>query len=149
MRPSIACLLSTFGIAALMQPVFAQQAQSSPGDAPPRLEKLEEGEPPAVTIRPPSNKGATEKRAPGGKRTQVKVTSGNSTYYLKPNDQSGSAQPGDAESIANRPAQWEVMTFDFNRARKEQQQAAAEAVEPAPAPPAVVPKPPVPASNKK
>jgi hypothetical protein len=112
---------------------FAQQpARDTP--PPPKLEKLEEGEQPAITIRPsPGRTNVTEKRALGGKRTEVKVTTGQSTYYLKPNDQPGSSQPGDAESIGNRPAQWEVMMFDSNRARKEQQQA--EVAQATPAPP--------------
>jgi hypothetical protein len=102
---------------------------------PPEMQKLEEGEAPAVTIRKPEERSKiTEKRAPGGKVTEVKVTNGKSTYYLKPNDPAGSAAPGDAESNANRAAQWEVMQFDLGRrAQKEKE---AQAAEETPAPPA-------------
>lgn len=99
------------------------------------MEKLEEGEPPAVTIRPAPNKPAiTEKRAIGGKRTEAKVTSGKSTYIVKQNDPPGSVQPGDALGSQSRPAQWQIMTFDGNQKQKQQQQPVT--TDAAPAPPA-------------
>jgi hypothetical protein len=132
-----------FGLCAIAQltalPASAQQAAK---DTPPQLEKLEEGEPPAVTIRPPSTgkTTVTEKRAPGGKRTEAKVTSGKSTYYVYVKDQPGTAQYGDAQGMSNQPAQWQVMTFDLNRRKKEQQQADAQSTQaPPPPPPASVP----------
>lgn len=86
----------------------AQQASAPP---PPKLEKLEEGEPPAVTIRKPEGeKKITEKRKQG-KIKEVKVQTGKSTYYLKPNEPVGSALPGDAESSSNRGAQFQVLEF--------------------------------------
>lgn len=135
MRPSI---IHSFGLlAALPLLTLAQQAATppnTPAPPPPKMEKLEEGSQPAVTIRSaPEQTNITEKRAPGGKRTEVKVTKGNNTYYLKPNDQAGSAQPGDAQATQSRPAEWRVMTFDGNRKLKEQQ--AASAPEPAAPPP--------------
>lgn len=112
---------------------MAQQRADAP--PPPRLEKLEEGEPPAVTITPPSNKATvTEKRAPGGKRTEVKVKSGKSTYRVQPSDEPGNAQQGDGQSITAKPSQWEVMQFDLSRQRKVQQV-------PAEPPPTLQPKP--------
>ncbi len=105
-------------------------AQQKGGDAPPppQLEKLEEGEAPAVTIRKPDQeRKITEKRAPGGKVTEVKVTSGKSTYYLKPNDPAGSALPGDAQSNTARPAQWKVKEFDLVRTPEAKEAEAAEA----------------------
>ncbi len=128
------CLIASVSIAAFAAalPVLAQQRPSS-GDAPPppRLEKLEEGEAPAVTIRPPSGKSTiTEKRAPGGKRTEVKVTTGNSTYRVQPGDQPGTALVGDGQSIVAKPAQWEVMTFDLNRGKQIPQEAAAATAPP-------------------
>jgi hypothetical protein len=115
-------------------PAIAQQA---PKDAPPQMEKLEEGESPAVTIRPPSTGKTTitEKRAPGGKRTEVKVTSGKGTYYLNTKDQPGAVQYGDAQGMSNQPAQWEVMTFDLNNNRKTQQQQTDATSTKAPPPP--------------
>lgn len=121
-----------------VQPALAQQNAAPP---PPRLEKLEEGEEPAVTIRKPAERKIEEKRAPGGKVTEVKVTSGGSTYYLKPNDPAGSALPGDQEGTANRGAQWEIFQFDwFSKQPKE------GADDAAPDQPAPVPPPPPPAA---
>lgn len=122
-------------------PAAAQQQDSAP--PPPRLQKLEEGEEPAVTIRKPhEERKIEEKRAPGGKVKEVKVTSGKSTYYLKPNEPAGSAQPGDQESAANRGAQWEMMEFDLGRRQAKE----AEAEQQAPAAP---PPPPAKPANKK
>ncbi|RJG02212.1 DUF2782 domain-containing protein [Noviherbaspirillum sedimenti] len=102
-------------------PALAQERAEAP--PPPRLEKLEEGQAPAVTITPPSEKSTiTEKRAPGGKRTEVKVKSGKSTYRVQPADEPGNAQQGDGQSIAAKPAQFEVLQFDMNREKKLQQQ---------------------------
>lgn len=101
---------------------------------PPKLEKLEEGEAPAVTIRKPEQKSKIqEKRAPGGKVTEVKVTSGRSTYVVKPNDPSGSALPGDTQSNTTRPAQWEVKEFDLGRTKEQKEAVAADAPSPPPA----------------
>jgi len=119
--------IATIALQAITQAASAQQ--------PPQLEKLEEGEAPAVTIRKPDQKSRIEeKRAPGGKVTEVKVTSGGSTYVVKANDQAGSAQPGDLQSNTIRPAQWLVKEFDLSRQEKEQQEEAANV--PPPAPPA-------------
>jgi hypothetical protein len=150
MRPSLPPLpaaslitfLALFTFGASLQPVFAQQSrqnQRSDAPPPPRLEKLEEGEEPAVTIRKPAERKTEEKRAPGGKVTEIKVTNGNSTYYLKPNEPAGSAQPGDQEGMSNRGAQWEILQFDlFGRQPKEASPDAAPDVvpdQPAPVPP--------------
>lgn len=125
MRPSRIFLAAgiLFAVQSLPLPAMAQQ-QPAAAPPPPKMEKLEEGNEPAVTIRSnPDQTKITEKRAPGGKRTEVKVTKGNNTYYLKPNEAAGSAQPGDAQADQSRPAQWRVMTFDGNRKQKEQQAA--------------------------
>ena len=107
---------------------------------PPQLEKLEEGEAPAVTIRKPEQKSRIqEKRAPGGKVTEVRVTSGGSTYVVKPNEPVGSAQPGDLQSNTIRPAQWEVGEFDLGRPKTKEPEESQAADIPAPpeaAPPA-------------
>lgn len=112
-------------------PASAQQ----PSQQPPKLEKLEEGEAPAVTIRKPEQeRKITEKRANGGKVKEVKVTSGKSTYYVKPNDPNGSSLPGDTQSNTTRPAQWEVLEFDTSRS-KDAREAAETHTAPAPKPP--------------
>lgn len=104
---------------------------------PPRLEKLEEGEAPAVTIRKPDQKGRIEeKRAPGGKVTEVKVTSGGSTYVVKPNEPAGTAHPGDLQGNTIRPPQWEVKEFDLGRPKTKEQEEAQANVPPPPAAPA-------------
>jgi hypothetical protein len=106
--------------AAASLPALAQQGATAP--PPPRMEKLEEGEAPAVTITPPSDRTTiTEKRAPGGKRTEVKVKSGKSTYNVQPSDEPGNAQQGDGQSIAAKPAQWQVLQFDMNREKNPKQ----------------------------
>lgn len=143
MRPSILSSITAGLITGLFLalPAAAQQAATAPNTPappPPKMEKLEEGSPPAVTIRSaPEQTNITEKRAIGGKRTEVKVTKGNNTYYLKPNDQAGTVQPGDAQASQTRPAEWRVMTFDGNRKLKEQQAASVpEPATPSPAKPA-------------
>lgn len=120
----------------------AQQAQPRNQDAPPppKLEKLEEGEPPAVTIREQKDKQTiTEKRAPGGQVKEIKVTKGKNTYYLKPNVAPGSALPGDGQSPHSRPAQWQV--YEFGQKKKPAEPDA----DTAPPPPQVAP----PAPTKK
>lgn len=117
-------------LAALAMPLPA--AAQQPAEPPPKLEKLEEGETPAITIRKPdSERKITEKRQQG-KVTEIKVQSGKSTYYLKPNAPAGSALPGDAQSNSIRAPQWQVQEFDL--ARKNGTVAAEAAQTPAPPP---------------
>jgi hypothetical protein len=128
--------------AALTATPLSGWAQQQAGNAPPppKLEKLEEGEAPAVTIRKPSQeRKITEKRAPGGKVTEVKVTSGKNTYYVKPNDAAGSAVAGDMQSNEARPAQWEVMEFDLGRSKEAKQEQAEQTAPVPPAPAASAP----------
>jgi hypothetical protein len=120
----------------------AQQAPSERQDAPPppKLEKLEEGETPSVTIHEKKRQQTiTETRTPNGQGKEAKVTKGKNTYYVKPVVRPGSAMPGDAQSPQSRPAQWEVYEFKNHKKQKESE------VEPPPAPPAVAP----PATEKK
>lgn len=123
-------VIATIAIQAISLTATAQQ--------PPVLEKLEEGDAPAVTIRKPEQKSRIqEKRAPGGKVTEVKVTSGGSTYVVKPNDPVGSSQPGDLQSNTIRPAQWVVKEFDLGPPKSdEQEEAQADNVPPPPEAPA-------------
>ena len=126
------CLLAHAGLAAAQQ-----QAQSSPppSDKPPKLERIEPGsDVPATTLPPPGRTQITEKKQ-GGQVTEVEVHSGKSHYYLKPNVPAGNAQPGDVESSAIRPPQWQVFEFDLNRKKKAAAAAAGAAPE-APPPPA-------------
>jgi hypothetical protein len=91
---------------------LASTAQQDP-QAPPQLEQLEEGDAPPVTIREGEGEQRITEKRTGGKVTEIQVKSGNSTYYLKPNDQAGSAQPGDAQSHVTRPPQWQIKEFDL------------------------------------
>ncbi len=152
MHPLRICLIASIWLAAsaLTVPVSAQQARAPSAEAPPppKLERLEEGEQPAVTIRPPGGKATiTEQRAPGGKRTDVKVTTGKSTYRVQPSDQPGNAQVGDGQSIVAKPAKWEVMTFDLNRGKQIAQEPTEQQA--VPPPPAAAKTPETPAPTKK
>lgn len=116
--------------------VHAQQAPDN-APAPPQLEKLEEGEAPAVTIRGPEQQGRViEKRERGGYVSEVEVTSGNSTYYLKPNTQAGSAIYGDGQSNLIRAPQWRIGEFDLRRSDQDKE-AEARAAASTPPPPAM------------
>jgi hypothetical protein len=112
-----------------------QRAENIP--TPPQMERLEEGDAPAVTARSAeNNRSITEKREQG-KVILTEVKSGNSTYYLKPNAPAGSALPGDAQSNSLRAAQWKVLEFDWNRGSDAQK--AAESTALAPPPPSPTP----------
>ena len=105
------------------------QAQA-PKAAPPTMQKLEEGEAPAVTIRAPgtpgtfgtpgtpgapkSSKKITEKREQGVV-TEVQVQSGKSNYRLKQSAGAGNAAAGDAQSNTVRAAQFTIKEFDLGR----------------------------------
>ncbi len=127
-------------IAAALPLASSAQQSGNTAPPPPQLERLEEGEEPAVTIRQPDQQRArtVEKRAPGGKVTEVQVTSGKSTYVLKANDSSGSALPGDAQGSFLRAPQWEVLEFDLSRSKEAREAEAAQAAQ--------VPPPPAPAA---
>lgn len=120
-------------LAALVAPLpaAAQQAKPAVDGTPPKLEKLEEGEAPAITIRKPEGeRKITEKRSQG-KVKEVKVQSGKSTYYLKPNEPVGSALPGDAESSSMRAPQWQVL--EFGQPKPTQEATPPQTLVPAPA----------------
>lgn len=109
MRPSflLPCLL---GLAAL--PALAQVRTPPATDVPPpQMEKLEEGEQPAITIRKPGGEAEITQKREQGRVTEVKVKRGNNEYYAKPNVPAGSALPGDVQSNDTRPAQWKVGEF--------------------------------------
>jgi hypothetical protein len=108
-------------IAAVAAPLSAaaQQAPQSADATPPKLEKLEEGEAPAITIRKQEGERKITEKREQGKVTEVKVQSGKSTYYLKSNEPAGSALPGDTESSSMRAPQWQVLEFGHPKNPKE------------------------------
>lgn len=112
---------------AISIPASAQQA--APDVPPPQLEPLEEVTPqPATTIPERSQEQhINENRTRSGQVTDIQVTNGNSTYYLKPKD------PGSEEDNYARSAQWEIFRFDL-RTNKEKAEAAAEAAATPPPP---------------
>lgn len=104
-------------IAISVSPLPASAQQGTDAPPPPQLEKLEEGEPPATPARGPDQPRSvvTEKRAYGGRVTEIEVQSGGSKYYLQPNAQGGSSLPGDMDSNRMRGPQWRVKEFDLRR----------------------------------
>jgi hypothetical protein len=115
-------------------PAAAQQ-QAGNAPQPPQLERLDEGEAPTVTVIPDQKGSVVEKRIRGGRVTEIEVNRGNSTYYLRPNTQPGSAVPGDLESNRMRAPQWRIGEFDLRRP-EEKRRAEAAAGTPPPPPPA-------------
>lgn len=141
----LSSVLITSGLAACAIPLLVS------AQLPPTPEKLEEGAPPAIIIRKPDTaKQITEKRQQG-KVTEVKVKSGNSTYYLIPVDPAGSALRGDGQSNEMRAAQWPVLEFDLGLKKKKAAAAAAaaEAAKETAQPAAKVPPPAQPATPAK
>lgn len=101
----------------LLPCVVRAQTSTDKAPPPPELQTLEEGEPPAVTIRKPgeadgSGNSITERRD-HGQTTEVRVKSGPSTYSLKPRAQLGSSVPGDVQSGPPTGAQWQIKEFDW------------------------------------
>jgi hypothetical protein len=129
MRTSIFRQFLALSLLALSAAAGAQ----TPSSAPPKLEKLDESGDAPITVTAPANeKKITEKREQG-KVTEVKVTTGKSTYYVKPNTPAGSAVPGDLTGSANRGPQWKVMEFDLGKKKKDpkEQEAADDTPPPA------------------
>jgi ribosomal protein L21E len=102
---------------AVSMPAFAQQLRErAEAPPPPQLERLEEGEAPAVTI---PGGGQPERSIPEkreqGRVTEVEVRTGRSTYVVKPLNPAGSALPGDTQANTNRAAQFKVKEFDLSK----------------------------------
>jgi hypothetical protein len=136
MRTSKFCLVISACIMVFALPQLTAAQQGTVAAVPPELEKLEEGEAPAVTIRSPEANSRIVEQRERGQVTSVRVQSGTSAYYLKPNTPAGSALPGDVQSSTTRAAQWQVLEFDWNRESEKAGEAAARAatIEPPPAP---------------
>ncbi len=131
----LGCLLTL----ATSQMVAAEE-KPVPSAEPPKLEKLDDSQTPTVNIAPPaSERSVTEKRRQG-RVEEVKVKSGKSTYYLKPNRPAGSAIVGDVQSDTVRPAQWKIKEFDLGNKKKVEAKDAADAPQPPEVTPTLAPK---------
>lgn len=121
-------------LAASLTPLFAsgQQAPTARSDAPPQLEKLEEGEAPAVTIPGREPRHSITETRDRGAVTNIRVESGNSTYYIRPQSPVGSALPGDGQSTVTRPAQWQILEWESGSKNQAPQGGAAAPVPPPP-----------------
>jgi hypothetical protein len=120
-------------LAASLTPLFASgQQATAPGDAPPQLEKLEEGEAPAVTIPGREPRHSITETRDRGTVTNIRVESGNSTYYIRPQSSVGSALPGDGQSTVTRPAQWQILEWESGSKNQAPQGDAAATVPPPP-----------------
>ena len=138
-RAALAMAFTAPFLLAVSAGAVAQNSRAAPSDAPPKLERLEEGPPPKPGIsvgKPKSEKSTTEKRDATGAITETEVRTGGSTYYVRPNKQVGNAQPGDLQSSGNRAAQFKIKEFDLGRKKVPNPASATEALEPVPAPPA-------------
>ena len=123
-------------IAFFALPQLAAGQQNSVEPVPPKLERLEEGEIPAKNIPSPDMKTNIEETRERGQVTSIRVQSGNSTYYVKPDTPAGSALRDDAQRGTTRAAQWKVFEFDWSREPDKAKEAAAQAATIAPPPPA-------------
>lgn len=140
-------LLATLCVSLCATPLVAiaqaNAPQASPVGAPlpPRLEKLDEIKTSDVTARaaasPPAGPQGISQTRQQGQVSEVKVQSGQSTYYLKPNQQAGSAMAGDAQGSTMRAPQWKVLEFNLDGSGDKKDGEKAQAA--APPPPGIPP----------
>lgn len=97
-----------------------QQAQDKKKqDQPPKLEKLEDSEPPSIKVGKPAPTQKITETSDNSGAKEVKVQTGGSTYYVHPDQQVGNSLPGDVQSVHNHGAEWKVFEFDLgSKARK-------------------------------
>ena len=139
---TISIYIAAAALSAIATPlVHAQQPSNAPkagnlAPPPPELERLEEGEKPAITIQKNEIKpeeAITQQRQQGAV-TDVKVHSGGSTYHLKPK-QVGTSMSGDTPSAPVSNPQWVVKEFDWGQKKEKPGQAQAADSKSAPPPP--------------
>lgn len=142
MRPSPALkLLALF----LLAHGGAAFAQTKPSDAPPKLERIEEGSDTPVTIVPKRDEQRKIKETrDGGQVKEVQVKSGKSTYTMKGSNPASVTETSVGTGSTLRPPQWQVLEFDLSKKKQAQRDEEAAAAAAA-APPAAVPPPPPPA----
>lgn len=118
------------------------QAQTKPSDAPPKLERIEEGTDTPVTIVPKREQQRQVKETKdGGQVKEVQVKSGNSTYTMKGSKPGSVNETSVGTGSTLRPPQWQVLEFDLSKKKQAQRDEEAAAAAAA-APPANVPPPP-------
>ncbi|MYM65976.1 hypothetical protein GTP45_03875 [Pseudoduganella sp. FT55W] len=120
--------ISLILLALVAQTAFAQ---STPSQAPPKLEKIEEfvEDPITVTAKPNAEGKIAEKRDNSGNVTEATVKSGPSTYTLRPNH-----PPGDTTNGTNRGPMWTVLEFDIGKKKKKTDEEAVQENAPPPPP---------------
>jgi hypothetical protein len=117
-------------------------AQTRPSEAPPKLERIEEGADTPVTIVPKREQQRQVKETKdGGQVKEVQVKSGNSTYTMKGSNPGSVNETSVGAGSTLRPPQWQVLEFDLSKKKQAQRDEEAAAAAAA-APPANVPPPP-------
>ena len=120
-------------------------AQTKPSEAPPKLERVEEGSDAPITIVPKRDERRNIKETrDGGQVKEVQVKSGKSTYTMKGSNPASVTETSVGTGSTLRPPQWQVLEFDLSKKKQAQRDEEAAAAAAA-APPAAVPPPPPPA----
>jgi hypothetical protein len=120
-------------------------AQTKPSDAPPKLERIEEGSDTPVTIVPKrEEQRQVRETKDGGQVKEVQVKSGKSIYTMKGKNPASVTETSVGTGSTLRPPQWQVLEFDLSKKKQAQRDEEAAAAAAA-APPAAVPPPPPPA----
>lgn len=112
---------------------FAAHAQEATArTTPPVLERLVEdaSDKAAAPPRTSAPASTTEKRAPGGRVTEIRVSNGGSTYYLRPQSPASTA----LSAGEGRTTQWNVLNFELPGSAKPER-SVSDATAPAPVPP--------------
>ncbi|MGZ8315125.1 MAG: hypothetical protein ACXW3B_08110 [Telluria sp.] len=133
----------------LMAQAGVALAQTPPSEAPPKLERIEEGSDAPVTITPKrDSRNITEKRE-GGQVKEVQVRTGKSTYTMKgANPATASTNNSEGTGSTLRPPQWQILEFDLSKKKQSEREAEAAAAAAAAPPAAVPPPPPMPPAAK-
>jgi len=116
-------VLQSLSLAAMLVSVsvFAQ-TPTKVDSSPPKLEQIDEIRDTGVSASKPKateKEKIVEKRAVGGKVTEVEVNTGKSNYVLKANPEYGNNPAGTVQGTSNRPAMWKVMEFGGKKETKE------------------------------
>ncbi len=130
---SAAALLMPLWAAAQQEPVRTDTAPAkTETPAPKKLEKLEEGEPPSIKVGKPEERHKVTETRDGSGGKEVKVETGTTTYYVKPDQQVGNSLPGDVQSTHNHGVQFKVLEFDLGSKNKSKSSADSGSAQPVP-----------------